>query len=198
MQCAYKAGVGSIANKASAVLWKHFIHPKDSDHTLKEEEQFQFHSLDKPLLSTTPTAILRHFVDSIIVHTQLSMSQGALLSDQLCVAGPLKPTQLQRLKLVSKLFTAVQVAGTINDPSLCLQAIVLCFGLVAPMVQHSIVAQPLLEVLLYCHAVLVELPEQVLIGGGKDSSGTASLHHIIAATAYYVGKVCYMYIRTLE
>ena len=119
------------------------------------------------------------------------MSQGCLLSDQLCVAGPLKPSQLQRLKLVSKLFTAVQVAGTINDPSLCLQAIVLCFGLVSPMVQHSIVARPLLEVLLYCHAVLVELPEQILIGGGKDSSATASLHHIVAATAYYVGKVCY-------
>ena len=78
----------------------------------------------------------------------------------------------------------------INDPSLCLQGIVLCFGLVAPMVQHSIVARPLLEVLLYCHAVLVELPEHVLIGGGKDSCGTASLHHVIAATAYYVGKVC--------
>ena len=61
------------------------------------------------------------------------------------------------------------------------------------MVQHSIVARPLLEVLLYCHAVLVELPEQVLIGGGKDSSATASLHHIVAATAYYIGKVCYMY-----
>ena len=78
----------------------------------------------------------------------------------------------------------------INDPSLCLQGIVLCFGLVAPMVQHSIVARLLLEVLLYCHAVLVELPEHVLIGGDKDSCGTASLHHVIAATAYYVGKVC--------
>ena len=197
MQCAYKAGVASIANKTSVILWKHFVHPatpKDNDQTLKEateEEQLQHHSLEKHLLSTTPTAILRHFVESIIVHTQLSMSQGFLLSDKLCVAGPLKPIQLHRLKLVSKLFTAVHVAGTINDPSLCLQAVVLCFGLVAPMVQHSIVARPLLEVLLYCHAVLAELPEHVLIGGGKDSSGTASLHHIIAATAYYVGKVRY-------
>ena len=195
LQCAYKAGVGSIANKASAILWKYFIHPaaapKDKDHTQQqeEEEQFQLHALNKPLLLTTPTAILRHFVESIIVHTQLSMSQGSLLSDKLCVAGPLKPTQLHRLKLVSELFTTVQVAGTINDPNLCLQAVVLCFGLVAPMVQHSIVARPLLEVLLYCHAVLVELPEQVLVGCGKDSSGTASLHHLIAATAYYVGKV---------
>lgn len=203
MQCAYKARVGSIANEASAILWKHFVQPatpKDSDHIL--EEQLQLHSLNKPLLLTTPTAILRHFIESIIMHAQLTMSQGSLLSDKLCVGGPLKPAQLQRLKLVSKLFTAVQVAGMINDPSLCLQAVVLCFGLVSPMVQHSIVARPLLEVLLYCHAVLVELPEHALIGSGKDVTGsTASLHHIIAATAYYVGKVhvcaCTCMLRTL-
>ena len=194
MQCAYKAGVGSIASKASAILWKHFVHPQpNDDQTLKEmandeEEQFELNSLDTPLLSATPTAILRHFIESVIVHTQLSMSEGSLLTNKLCVAGPLKPTQLQRLKLISKLFTAVQVAGMINDPNLCLQAVVLCFGLMAPMVQQGITASPLLEVLLYCHAVLVELPEHVLISA-KDSSGTASLHHVIAATAYYVGKV---------
>ena len=108
------------------------------------------------------------------------------------MGGPLKPTQLQRLKLVSKLFTAVQVAGMINDPSLCLQAVVLCFGLMAPMVQQGIMACPLLEALLYCHGVLVELPDHVLISANSERS-TASLHHVIAATAFYVGKVMYLH-----
>ena len=192
MQCAYTAGVDAIASKASAVLWKHFVNPspqpstKETQHQV-DEDLLQLHPLNSQLLSTTPTAILRHFIQSVIIDVQLVMAQGSLFSDRLCTAGPLKPTQLLRLKLVSKLFSAVQVAGTINDPSLCLQATVLGLGLLSPLVQHSVTARPLLDALLYCHAVLTELPEHVLIS--TDSPSTASLHHIIAATAYHVGKV---------
>lgn len=196
LQCAHTAGVDDIASKASAVLWKHFVHPSQPSTTEsqtvnqedgREEEHLKLHPLNKPLLSTTPTAILRHFVQSIIINVQLAKAQGSLFSNQLCTNSPLKPSQLLRLKLVSKLFTAMQVAGVINDASLCLQATILCLGLLSPLVQHSVTARPLLDALLYCHAVLTELPEHILIS--KDSASTASLHHIIAATAYHVGKV---------
>lgn len=167
------------------ILWKHFINSPVKEE--RDEEHLQLHSVNTALLSATPTSILRHFVQSVIIQTQLSMAQGSLFSNNLCVDGPLKPSQLHRLKLVCKLFTAVQVAGTINDPSLCLQAVVLCFGLMSPLVQHGITARPLLDTLIYCHAVLSELPEHILIS--KDSPSTASLHHLIASTAYHVGKV---------
>ena len=196
MQCAYVAGVGVVASKASAVMWKHFVHTpaqttdkEGNSGLLKDDNKLlELHLLDTPLLSSTPCAILRHFVQSIIINVQLSMAQGSLFSDRLCTAGPLKPSQLARLELISRLSVAIQVAGFINDPSLCLQAVVLCLGLTSPLVQHSVTALPLLETLLYCHAVLNELPEHVLISC-KDSACTASLHHLIAATAYYVGKV---------
>ena len=194
-QCAYKAGVGDIASKASTVLWNHFvkgpsptIDTKDNADLQHDDDKLQSHALDTPLLSSSPTAVLRYFVQSILINVQLSMSQGSLFTDHLCNAGPLKSSQILRLELVSRLFVAVKVAGFINDSNLCLQSIVLCLGLIAPLVQHSVTAVPLLEMLLYCHAVLTELPEHVLISW-KDSGCTASLHHLIAATALYVGKV---------
>ena len=46
-----------------------------------------------------------------------------------------------------------------------------------------------LQVLLHCHAVLAEMPESLLVH--KHFNTTASLHHMIAAIAYHVGKVMY-------
>ena len=177
------------------MLWNHFVKISSTIDTKDktglqpdDDNKLPSHALDTPLLSSTPTAVLRYFIQSILINVQLSMSQGSLFTNRLCNAGPLRPSQIVRLELVSRLFVAVKVASFINDSSLCLQSVVLCLGLVGPLVQHSVTAVPLLETLLYCHAVLTELPEHVLISW-KDSGCTASLHHLIAATAYYVGKV---------
>ena len=179
------------------MLWKKFVHqPPQPSSVLKEtqkhnicenEEQLHLHSLDANLLSTMPTAILRHFVQSVIIDVQLSMVEASLYSNQLCTAGPLKHSQLLRFSLVCKLFSVIQVSGTINDSSLCLQAVVLCLGLLSPLIQHNVTSRPLMDALLYCHSVLTELPEHVLVS--KDSSSTASLHHLIGSTALHVGKV---------
>ena len=41
---------------------------------------------------------------------------------------------------------ALEVAGMLNDASLVLQAVVMCYGLLVPLIQHSIAAMPVVQV----------------------------------------------------
>ncbi len=49
------------------------------------------------------------------------------------------------------------------------------------------VTPPPPQVLLHCHAALAELPDSLLVY--RQPNITASLHHMIASTAYHAGKV---------
>lgn len=54
--------------------------------------------------------------------------------------------QVGRLHECERLLLAIQVAGWLNDTAMCLQAIVQCYGLLAPMVQQQIPAKPVIQV----------------------------------------------------
>ena len=90
--------------------------------------------------------VLRLFADSIFIQTQLSIREGDLLPDQLGMGAPLLPGQRERLRAASKLLLVVDVAGWINDHSLSLQAAVMSYTLLVPMMQLGVVAKPLLKV----------------------------------------------------
>ena len=81
----------------------------------------------------------------------------------------------------------MQVAGWLNDNALCLQAVVQCYGLLAPLIHQKIPAKPVVQVLLRCHAVLQEVPS--LTRHRKSSSTSDSLSHMIATVTYYIAKV---------
>ena len=90
--------------------------------------------------------MLRLFVDSIFIQTQISIQEGDLLPDQLGMGAPLLSSQRERLRLVSKLLLVMDVAGWINDPSLSLQAAIMSYTLLVPLIQLGIMAKPLLKV----------------------------------------------------
>lgn len=46
----------------------------------------------------------------------------------------------------------MDIAGLINDSSLCLQAVIQCYGLLAPFLQFEIHVKPTLQVISYLHA----------------------------------------------
>jgi len=188
-QCAYTAGVHSVAKKAAAVLWRECVRSDGGDGGEREGEQvdLQLHMLNSRLLSSAPTFFLRHFVQSVFIHVQIELTAGSLLVDQLCEGGALRRTQRERLGLVRRMLAGLEVAAMLNDASLCLQAVVICYGLLAPLIQHSIVTKPLVQILLCCLVTLGELPESLL--APKHANTAVNLHHMVSVTAYHVGKV---------
>ena len=82
----------------------------------------------------------------MFIHVQIELTAGSLLVDQLCEGGALRRTQRERLGLVRRMLAGLEVAAMLNDASLCLQAVVICYGLLAPLIQHNIVTKPLVQV----------------------------------------------------
>lgn len=144
---------------------------------------------------------LRLLVQSILIHTQLALSQvkalsvhtvhvtstlprtqGELYPDRLRTTGPLRDKQLSRLKLAERLMTALDVSAMLNDGPLCLQVAVMVYGVLAPLVQHSIQSRALVGLLLRCYAVIGEVPEAL-------HKRSTSVHHMIAGIGYYLSNV---------
>lgn len=180
-----------VAVKAGRLLWDHFVHADDTatGTTFKSRPYRLKPTAVGPALSTH----LHLFVTSILISTQMGFTQSGLTADQLSPdpqQDQLLPSQRQRLQLVRRLLVGVEVAGILNNAQLCLQMVVKCYGLLAPLIQHRVSSRATVEMLLHCQAVLLELPEG-LLSSNKSHAVTAALHHMIAAIAYYVGKVRY-------
>lgn len=199
---------------ASKILWDYFVakHPSTTTSTTVttqapkqngacdgSEHTLPHFKLDKVVTSSVPTSHLKHFIYSILITTHLSLKEGGLLTDQLSFhsqsdddnvisnCASLRNNHFRRLRLVQRLLVALEVAGMLNDAGLCLQVVVQMCGLLAPLLQHRLSSKPLLGILLHCHAVLMELPESLLLHGSK--AVTCALHHVIAVTMYHVCKV---------
>ena len=128
--------------------------PPTHTHTL--------HRLKSTLLSSAPLPFLRHFVQSVFIHVKVALVEGSLLADRLCEGGPLRHTQLERMELVWRMFAGLEATGMLNDASLCLQAVVMCYGLLAPLIQHSITTKPLVQVCLSAPLLLTPSPPSPL------------------------------------
>lgn len=176
-----------MATRSSKVLWSHFVR-EDTRQTTTSSKSGRYH-LKLSTICPASATHLHLFITSILISTQLGFTQSHLKVDQLSTShGQLLPSQLQRVELVRKLLVGIEVAGYLNNAQLCLQMVVKCYGLLAPLLQQRISSRAVVEVLLHCQAVLAELPEQLLTN--KSSVVTAALHHMIGAIGYYVGKVC--------
>jgi hypothetical protein len=54
--------------------------------------------------------------------------------------------QMQRLLLCEKMIVAMELAGWLNEANHALQAVVQCYGLLAPMLYYKIPALPVIQV----------------------------------------------------
>ena len=54
--------------------------------------------------------------------------------------------QIARLEECRKLLIALSIGGILNDQSVCLQAVIFCYGLLAPLLQMEIHLKPVLQV----------------------------------------------------
>uniref|UniRef100_A0A2C9L8P0 Uncharacterized protein n=1 Tax=Biomphalaria glabrata TaxID=6526 RepID=A0A2C9L8P0_BIOGL len=130
--------------------------------------------------------LLRHFLTSIFIQTEIAIKEGQLYCDVVCDRGALSHNQVRRLKLCQNMLVAVELAGWLNEPSLALQAVVQIYGLLAPILFHKIPSLPVVQILQRCHAVLQEIPSSLIqrrhgiIGDG--------LNHMIACITFRMGK----------
>ncbi len=95
---------------------------------------------------TTPTPLLQLFVISILtgVHSQL-INKG-LYPCSTNVDTPLLTSQRDRLQLISKLLIAIKLCGWLNDHTLCLQTVIMCYILLIPLIQLQIITDEITKV----------------------------------------------------
>ena len=54
--------------------------------------------------------------------------------------------QIERLLQCEKMLVALELAGWLNEANLALQAVVQCYGLLAPLIHFKIPAVPVIQV----------------------------------------------------
>ncbi len=82
---------------------------------------------------------------------------------------------------------AIELAAWLNDPQLILQAIVQCYGLLAPLIYYNIAYEPIVQILTHCLLVLEELPTSLF--QRRPKSMIESIQHMIACSTYYLTDV---------
>lgn len=96
--------------------------------------------------SPSSQCVLRQFIQSVLVLVRVLAMEGGLQADRLCVGGPLRPSQLSRLGLLSRLVVAMDAACATSEPQYLLQCVVTIYGLLVPILQHGVIHPGLLNV----------------------------------------------------
>ena len=88
------------------------------------------------VLASSHLTLLHHFVYSVFIHTHLI--SPPLPSPPHNLPSSHHHNHHHRLKLCNRLLQALKVCGHIEEPSLCLQGVVMAYGLLAPLLQRDI------------------------------------------------------------
>ncbi|XP_076801900.1 cilia- and flagella-associated protein 54-like [Clavelina lepadiformis] len=191
-QISYKLGALKLSEQACTVLWDHFVvkptePPKEIwTSTSRSDFQLTTHHLSHDIASETSPVLLRHALTSVFVAVDAAVQDGRLYCDQLSDSGPLLPGQIARLLECERLLVAMEIAGWLNDASSLLQAVVQCYGLIAPIIQADISSLPVLQVAGCCHSALQEISN--VLKQKRSTAVTESLHHMIAVLTNYIAK----------
>ncbi|XP_048011696.1 cilia- and flagella-associated protein 54 isoform X3 [Megalobrama amblycephala] len=191
-QVAYQTGLHSLAKRACNELWSHFTLPSSSNPEVPELEQEA--SLERlaqtrlrpETLQLSSPLLQQLFFSTIFIQTDIHIQEGALFCDSLCDRGPLIWGQEARLAECERMLVAIDLALHLNDSAGTLQAVVNCYGLLAPLIFNQIPSEPVIEVLLKCFSVLLEIPE--VLKQKRPAATTESLQHMVACMTYYLTK----------
>ncbi|XP_078309887.1 cilia- and flagella-associated protein 54-like isoform X6 [Crassostrea virginica] len=192
-QIAYQVGCYDIARQACDVLWGHFIAkppaPQTVTFTSKSEGAFKvtLMKLNQKIVCISSPVLLRQFLTSIFISVDMSVKEGELFCDVICDKGPLLQGQMKRLHECEKMLVALELAGWLNEANLALQAVVQCYGLLAPLIFYKIPSVAVVQVLQRCHVVLQEIPAG--LRQKRQQSIADSLHHMTACITYSMAKV---------
>ena len=131
--------------------------------------------------------MLRKFLECFFINAEIRTKQKKLFCDILFNGKIHYNNQIERIHECERIIVAMELAAWLNDPLLILQAIVQCYGLLAPLIYYNIAYAPIVEILSHCMLVLEEVPTNVF--QRKSKNMFESLQHMVACTTYYLTDV---------
>ncbi|KAM9311613.1 cilia- and flagella-associated protein 54 [Gastrophryne carolinensis] len=187
-QSAYHIGNYKVARKACSVLWNYFVLPSTDLALSKSSNSYICQMrLCREAISNASPILLQLFLGSIFIWSDLNIKEGALFCDSLSDGGVLHKGQIGRIAECERLLVALDVSILLNDANYALQAVVQCYGLIAPLIYHRIPSVPVVQILVKCLAVLQEIPSSTW--QKKQAGVTEGVLHMTACIVYYVAKV---------
>ncbi|XP_073476369.1 cilia- and flagella-associated protein 54 isoform X3 [Aquarana catesbeiana] len=191
-QSAYHVGNYKVAKRACSVLWNYFVLspvPSSTDLAITQNKEGYIHqtSLCNDTISKSSPILLQLFLGSIFTVSEINIKEGALFCDSLCDGGVLLKGQLCRIAECERLLVALDVSTLLSDANYALQAVVQCYGLIAPVIYHRIPSVPVVQILIKCLAVFQEIPSSTW--QKKQAGVTEGVLHMTACIVYYVAKV---------
>ncbi|XP_075789877.1 cilia- and flagella-associated protein 54 isoform X3 [Pelodiscus sinensis] len=191
-QIAYQTGYYTLAKKAFSPIWNYFVLAPSSsaDPTIisaRNSLTVSQNRLCLDAISQTSPVLLHLFLRSIFIINEINVKEGALFCDSICSNEILYNGQVARLTECERMMVAIELSNWLNDANYVLQAVVQCYGLLAPIIYHKIASVPVLQILIKCLTVLQEVPSSIL--QRKQTGCYESIQHMIACSSYYTAQV---------
>ncbi|XP_034034310.1 cilia- and flagella-associated protein 54-like [Thalassophryne amazonica] len=183
-QVAFQMGQYAVAKVASRELWSHYTNSSEGFHYT--EKSLAKTRLRVQTLQNSSSLLCKLFLTSIFIETEINIQQGSLYCDTFGDSGPFIWQQESRMAECDRVLVAMDLALWLNDSSAAVQAVVYCYGLLAPLIFHQVIYEPMVQVLIKCLIVL----EESLIALKQKWTGNTSeaLLHMIACITYYLSK----------
>ncbi|XP_069829922.1 cilia- and flagella-associated protein 54 isoform X2 [Dendropsophus ebraccatus] len=190
-QSAYHIGNYKVAKKACSVLWNYFVcspnlAQNSSEITGFTDGHITHMRLWHEALSNSSPILLQLFLGSIFMLNDIKIKEGALFCDSVCDGELSRKGQICRIAECERLLVALDVSTLLSDTSYALQAVVQCYGLIAPLIYHRIPSVAVVQILIKCLAVLQEIPSSTW--QKKQAGVTEGVLHMTACIVYYVAK----------
>ncbi|XP_071960070.1 cilia- and flagella-associated protein 54-like [Antedon mediterranea] len=192
-QVAYQVGCYDTSQQATSVLWDHFVAvPKQcetdvTNECAQQDFELTLRRLNTRTASEASPVLLRMFLTSIFIYVDVNTRSGAIYCNKLSDEGPYYKGQLLRMRECERMLVALELAGWLNESNLALQAVVQCYGLLAPIIHYKIPSVPVIQIVTFCHAVLQEIPSSLLVR--RQQTVCDNLHHMVATITYHMAKV---------
>lgn len=188
---AYSKNIWQVSKKVFNFIWDHFVERKDSEvseiDTSADVYKLKDNKLKLKNVENCSIVTLHYFIESIFINNDIAVKEGYLFCDKLSDKGSLINGQISRLNQCENLLVAIEVCGWINDNMMCLQAVVLIYGLLVPIIYWKLPIVAAVKVLYHIHCVLQEI--QTIFKNKKQNSTTESLRHMVCCLGYYVAKM---------
>ncbi|XP_066490590.1 cilia- and flagella-associated protein 54 [Tiliqua scincoides] len=193
IQSAFQMENYTLCKRAFKPLWNYFVsvpHTPVADVTVVSASS----SVTMPKYRLIPEAVsqaspnlLYLFIRSIFIIGDISVLDGALICDSVCFNELKYNRQIARLTECGRMLVAVELSNWLNDVQYSLQAVVHCYGLIAPLIYHRIPSEPVIQITIKCLTVLYEIPSTII--QRKPTACYESIQHMIACSCFFTAKV---------
>ncbi|XP_028388428.1 cilia- and flagella-associated protein 54 [Phyllostomus discolor] len=190
-QVAYQIGDYELAKKVFSPVWDYFVasppHNEQPVICLSNIMTITQRRLHSDILAETSSILLNLFLRNIFVTSDIKIKEENLFCDNIKGNEIFPSQQISRLIECERVLVALELSNYLNDSSYALQAVTQCYGLLAPIIYHSIVLVPVVQILIKCIVVLQGLPN--VIHSKKQTANFEGVQHMIACCIFYITKI---------